>query len=148
MKKKKKETSGILYVCLIIILVLICLVGIFDYMVYDELNKEKKETSTITTNNIIDPIQTIIAKNDKIIINNNVLCINNNCSTEKTLGNNKIEYKNNKYYINNNELNINQTIKEISVVDSTDTSKYLLIRLVDDNYVIYNISNNTITNIN
>ena len=139
--KKKKEGNGILAICLLIIVLLICLVGIFDFMIYGEIKQEKNDGIIIKQSDIIPITPSTEHENNKIAsFNNGNYCIDNNCSTLVTLGNYTIEYKENKTYINNNEINIDN-ISSISLVDNTS---YLLI----NNNVIYNVTTNTINNIN
>ena len=145
MKKKKNENNIIIFVCLVIVVGLICLVAIFDVKLYEVLKEEKNE---VITTNIIDASIKPVARQEKIIINNNTLCLGDVCSNEATLGNYKIEYKDNKYYLNGNEIAINTSINEISLIDNEELSNYILIKLTDNSYVIYNTNTGILNNLN
>ena len=144
MVKNKKEGKGVLAVCLIIIVILICLVGIFDFMIYGELKREK-EGLTFKKNEMDILIQPTGNTNNNIVTVDNSLCMNDNCTSDVTLGKYKLEYKENNLYINGNIINPELKVISISTINNDDN--YLLIKVTKDtnyDYVIYNGTTNTV----
>ena len=152
-KEELNESNKLLIACFAITVVLIAVVGIFDFAVISQLKNEKNAGVTPAVSGEVKNLSEIINSSEsknKVIVENGLLCYDT-CSTSVTLDNVTIEYKNNAYFINNTEVSFGKYMKKIIRIDSPEYANYLLINLVsnqDDILGVYDIANNKISYLN